>query len=221
MKTLDDEGIKNARITQILIILNIFAFIMMYLFSQNTGSLYEKNSILRLFALDNSGVIERFEIWRIITSLFIHQTMFHLIINMIMLFLYGSLIEKNFEKYEFILIYLISGLIGNLFSLVLYPPNTISLGASGAIFGLIGAAFVLAARSNERIVLILALIYIVLFIIIGFEPAINIFAHFFGLLGGIGFSYFLIKRKDKLSIIEEEEELEEEVVEEVVEEETH
>ena len=187
----DEEYIKKARITQFLVFLNIIMFISVYLFSKNDELFY-------FFALYNRRVIEQHEIWRIFTSIFLHQTWFHLISNMIILYLYGSLIERHYKSYEFLLIYIASGLIGNLFSLILFPLDTISAGASGAIFGLIGTAFVLAARSNDRVVLIIGLLYLIYFLIVGFQPGINVWAHIFGLLGGIAISYALNKINDKI-----------------------
>ena len=187
---LDEEGIKKARITQFLICLNIIAFVSVYLFSEDDG-------LFLFFAQFNRKVIEQFEIWRIFTSIFLHQTWFHLISNMIILYLYGSLIEKNYKAYEYILIYITSGLIGNLFSIILFPPDTISVGASGAIFGLIGSTFVLVGRNNDRVVLIIGLLYLIYFLAVGFQPGINVWAHIFGLLGGIVVSYSLNRLNDK------------------------
>ena len=190
---LDEEDIKKARITQLLVFLNIIMFISVYLFSEDDELFY-------FFAQFNRKVIEQYEIWRIFTSIFLHQTWFHLISNLIILYLYGSLIERNYKSYEYLLIYVASGLIGNLFSLFLFPLDTISVGASGAIFGLIGSAFILAARSNDRVVLIIGLLYVIYFLVVGFQPGINVWAHIFGLLGGMIISYSLnkIKKKEEL-----------------------
>ena len=191
MMVLDEENIKKARITQLLICLNIIAFISVYLFSENDELFY-------FFAQFNRKVIEQYEVWRIFTSIFLHQTWFHLISNMIILYLYGSLIEKNYKTYEYILIYVTSGLIGNLFSLILFPLDTISVGASGAIFGLIGSALVLAMKSSDLVVLIIGLLYLIYFLVVGFQPGINVWAHVFGLLGGIFISYSINKINNRI-----------------------
>jgi rhomboid protease GluP len=118
---------------------------------------------------------------------------------MFTLLLYGSLVEKFFKRYEYLLIYFFSGFLGNLFTLMLYPPNSLSVGASGAIFGLLGAAFVLVARSNERTVLVLAIIYLVYFLVASFQPGINAWAHLFGLIGGLLFGYLFNQKRYRTS----------------------
>jgi len=120
----------------------------------------------------------------------------HLFSNMIALLIFGTYVELTFSKYEFLLIYIISGLIGNIFSLYLLPLNVISLGASGAIFGLIGATLSLVIVERDTPLIILGLFYVFYFVFSSFSPEINYFAHIFGLLGGfsIGFAF---KRKKK------------------------
>ena len=75
-----------------------------------------------------------------------------------------------------------------LFSLILLPINSLSLGASGCIFGLLGAAFILLAREDQSL-LLLGLLYIGYFLYSSLAPGINLWAHLFGLLGGIGFGF--------------------------------
>ena len=153
---LDSESFKEAKITITLIILNIAIFI-------GTVLLPQDESLIYLFAQININVMNG-EIWRLFTCLFIHSNWIHLGGNMVMLLLFGSVVEKTYKWYKYIIIYFVSGLIGNIFSLLLFPPNTISLGASGAIFGLLGASFVLVYFSNERTLLVLAVIYLIYFI---------------------------------------------------------
>ncbi|MHA1257012.1 MAG: rhomboid family intramembrane serine protease, partial [Promethearchaeota archaeon] len=134
MYVLDADSIKQSRITLSLIIINIFCFI-------TFNIILPIEYILTLVQI-NSNIING-EYWRLFTSMFLHADIMHILSNMIALILFGSVVENNYSKLEYLLIYFISGLIGNLFSLLLLPLNTISLGASVAIFGLIGAAFIL------------------------------------------------------------------------------
>ncbi len=184
MIALEENGIRKALITQIFIILNVLAFISSYFFSQE---------YVFFLAQINRNVIEQGEIWRVFTSMFLHDNWFHLTSNMIILYLYGSIIEKNYKKYEYVLIYLVSGLIGNAFSLFLFPLDILSMGASGAIFGLIGAACVLVGRNNYRVFLVLGILYIIYFAIVAFSPEVNVWAHFFGLFGGLAIGFSLKK----------------------------
>jgi rhomboid protease GluP len=82
-----------------------------------------------------------------------------------------------------------------LLSVFLLPLNTISLGASGAIFGLIGAALSILIFDRNNPLIILGLIYAFYFVISSFSPGINYFAHIFGLLGGFATGYLLKKNK--------------------------
>jgi rhomboid protease GluP len=115
---------------------------------------------------------------------------------MISLLIFGAYVELNYSKYEFILIYFISGLIGSFFSMLLLPLYTISLGASGAIFGLIGAAFSILIVQRDTPLILIGLIYVFYFIFSSFAPEINYFAHIFGLLSGMIMGYFLKRRKN-------------------------
>jgi len=186
---LDAENFKEAKITLLLIFINIIFFILF--------NIILDLEYLLLLAQINSKVIVDFELWRLITSMFLHADIIHLFSNMVALLIFGAAVENNFRRYQYIIIYFLSGLIGNLFSLVLLPLNVISLGASGAIFGLVGAAFIFFAREDQSFI-ILGLFYIIYFIIMSFAPGINPWAHIFGLLGGILFGYLFKFKKRKI-----------------------
>ena len=185
MYVLDADSIKQSRITLSLIIINSFCFI-------TFNIILPIEYILTLVQI-NSNIING-EYWRLFTSMFLHADIMHIFSNMIALILFGSVVENNYSKLEYLIIYFISGLIGNLFSLLLLPLNTISLGASGAIFGLIGAAFILYTVEGEKTLILLGLFYLAYFIVSSFAPGINLWAHLFGLLGGICFGYIFSRK---------------------------
>ena len=187
MFVLDASNFKEARITIFLISINV----LLYFFF----SLAFEDLFYQLVQI-NSNIIVELEIWRIFTSMFLHGDVMHLFSNMIALLLFGTYVELYFSKFEFLLIYFISGLIGNLFSLFLLPFNVISLGASGAIFGLIGATLSLLIVERDTPLIILGLFYVFYFVFSSFSPGINYFAHIFGLLGGL-LTGFAFKRKKK------------------------
>ncbi|MFX1314154.1 MAG: rhomboid family intramembrane serine protease [Promethearchaeota archaeon] len=193
MMILDAENLKDAKITLILIFLNIGNFFIFNL-------VLPKEYILN-FVQINRNIIYEFQYWRLITSIFLHADLLHLFSNMIALLLFGATIENNqyVSKLEFTLIYFISGLIGNLFTLILLPIDAVSLGASGAIFGLIGSAFVIVATEN-RTLLPIAILYITYYIFASFSPEINIWAHIFGLISGIVIGYIIYSHRKKLKI---------------------
>ncbi len=189
MFILTAENFKEARITLFLISINIIIFI--------TFNFAIKPDYFLLLAQINDRVINHYELWRLITAMFLHGDILHIFSNMFGLLLFGAFLETYFTKISYLLVYFISGLIGNIFSLILLPLDTISLGASGCIFGLIGAAIIIIAIHKDKSLLILGMVYVLLFIISSFSPGINYFAHIFGLLGGLFFGYLLRKKKQE------------------------
>ena len=88
------------------------------------------------------------EPWRMLTSVFLHSTslIFHILLNMYTLWIFGRLLEPMLGRGRFLALYLISGLAGSIGVVVLAAPNAQVLGASGAIFGLMGAFLVIQRR---------------------------------------------------------------------------
>ncbi|TFG21563.1 MAG: rhomboid family intramembrane serine protease [Promethearchaeota archaeon] len=184
------KSIKESRLTLALLSVNVILF---FIF----GTL-NYSEIFYSMILINENVVNQLEIWRLFTSMFIHADLSHLLSNMFGLLLFGSYVEQVFNKFHYVLIYFISGLIGNVFTLLLFPLNTISYGASGALFGLIGASFITIAYEKDRILLVIALMYLLYFIMSSFAPNINLWAHLFGLLTGLIISYIIKKTETHL-----------------------
>jgi rhomboid protease GluP len=185
---LNEESFRRARCTQVLLLLNILVYIIVNVI---LGLLYGDTYIL-LLAQDNAAILIRGEVWRLLTAIFMHAGLYHLFSNMIALFFFGVAAEQYFTRRQFLLIYFVSGLMGSLFTLIIMPIDTISLGASGAIFGLIGAVFLVVIKTDQRFALY-ALIYIAIFIQNSFAPGIGTWAHLFGLLSGILLAYLFKK----------------------------
>jgi len=187
---LDFDHIKDAKITLSLVFLNIISFLVF--------NLALPIQYLLFFVQINRNILINYEIWRLITPIFFHANEIHLFSNFIALLLFGATVETNqkLSKLKFLLIYFLSGFIGNLFSLFLLPFDAISLGASGAIFGLIGVALIMVITDN-RSLLPFALLYIGYFVIASFMPGINIWAHIFGLVVGILLGYVFYYRKNQ------------------------
>lgn len=136
------------------------------------------------------------EIWRIISSIFIHAGIAHLIYNGISLVIAGTFVEITFGSAKYILIYLSSGIIAAI-TIMLWNPESISVGASGAIFGLFGAIFVqeYQKRGNKAFSSFIS-IYIGINLLGGFMiPGIGNTAHIAGLISGAIIAYLL---KNKL-----------------------
>lgn len=128
--------------------------------------------------------------WRLVTPIFLHANILHVGLNMLNFLLLGLIIEHIFGHLRFLLIYLLTGIISTLASFV-FAPQEVSVGASGAVFGLVGAysAFILAHRQAFPYHGITALGWLILVIGInlglGFViPGVDNFAHVGGLLSG-------------------------------------
>ncbi len=121
--------------------------------------------------------------YRLFTAPFLHANIEHILFNMLTLAIIGSPVEAELGKGRFIIVYLLSALGGSVGSYLLSNANELGLGASGAIFGLMGAYFVLARRRHWEIRTILA--FIVINLVIGFaSTAIDWRAHLGGMITG-------------------------------------
>lgn len=181
-----EKYMKNNKpiITYILIFINIVMFVLMYMLgngSENTNTLIDfgANYIL----LTKVG-----EYYRLITSGFLHIGVIHLLLNMYSLYIVGSQVEYFYGKVKYIIIYLFSLIMGSLFTVALSSVNTVSAGASGAIFGLLGSILYFGIKyrgyiGNSLVNQIVPVV--VLNLIIGFTtPGIGNAAHIGGLIGG-------------------------------------
>ena len=168
-------------VTMILIFINVIVYLL---------SLVDYNGILNNFA-NYYLYVQNGEYYRLITSMFVHANILHLVSNMYALYVVGPIIEKYYGKGKFLLIYLGSGIIGSLFSVVL--TNYASVGASGAIFGLFGALLYFGYKYRATLdgFLRSSIIPTLLVnLLLGFMiPGIDVSAHLGGLIGGLLFSY--------------------------------
>ena len=173
-------------VTYILIAINVIMFIITNLLNRYGGSV---NSLIYLGALNKYYVVNMHEYYRLIASAFLHLDIVHLFFNMYALYVLGRSIENYFGKIKYIIIYLLSALFGSLVSLIFLDSSVVSVGASGAIFGLMGALLYFgyhyrAMLNNAITRQILPLIILNLFM--GFIVSnINNFAHIGGLIGGL------------------------------------
>ena len=121
--------------------------------------------------------------WRLITSAFLHANVLHIVFNMLALWWFGAPVELFLGRARFLLIYIVSGLAGAAGAL-LATPNAATVGASGAIFGILGAALVLE-RQRMYVLGGSALAIIIVNIVFSIAvPGISIGGHIGGLVGG-------------------------------------
>jgi len=179
--------------TYILIALNIAVYIYTSLAG---GNFLETNydMILR-YGQVNGFVIYYGWYWQLLTSMFIHASIAHIAGNMLFLLIFGLRGEEMFSLPEYLSIYLLGGLTGNLLSLAFLPLDVPSAGASGAIFAMFGACIIYARRSVGQSI-IGALIYAFFLLFLSSGPEVNDSAHIGGLIAGLLIGYVLaIKRK--------------------------
>ena len=114
-----------------------------------TGGASEPANLLRFGAKYGPAIADG-QYWRLITAIFLHVGLFHLVTNSIGLVIFGKIVESNFGTRTFASIYVLSGIFGNIASYAAGP--TIGVGASGAIFGIVGAyaAYLIRNRGQLR-----------------------------------------------------------------------
>jgi membrane associated rhomboid family serine protease len=128
--------------------------------------------------------------YRLITVVLVHASLLHIASNMYSLWMFGNLIESIFGKARFALIFVISGITASTASVFLGPHNAYSVGASGAIFGLLGALLVIGKRvglNYQSLVSVVVLNLIITFSV----PGIDWRAHIGGFIGGAVVTYAL------------------------------
>ena len=175
---------KKPIVTYSLIFICILVFILMYVLGNGSTD----NYTLLVFGANVDTLTKNGDYYRLFTSMFLHIGILHLLCNMYSLYIIGKEVENVFGKVKYLIIYLLSGIAGSILSLA-FNHNTICAGASGAIFGLLGALLYfgyyyrtyLGATLTRSIIPV-----IVLNLIIGFTSSgIDNAAHVGGLVGGI------------------------------------
>ncbi|TFV98260.1 rhomboid family intramembrane serine protease [Leifsonia flava] len=169
-------------VTYSIIGVTFFVFILQLIPGSNVTAALQFAGIYMSPQLDQYGI----EPWRMLTSVFVHSTgfIFHVALNMYTLWIFGQLLEGLLGRGRFLALYLISGLAGSVAVLWLASPYMPVVGASGAIFGLMGAFLVIQRRLGGNMTQLLVLVGINL--VIGFIPGTNIAwqAHVGGLVAG-------------------------------------
>ena len=198
-------------VTITLIAVTVIAFIfflfLAFFFRNNLEALYDYT------ALKPSNIIQGRHLWTFITSIFLHGGFFHLMANMLSLLFIGSFVEKILGARRLLLFYLISGLFAGLFFVAtsylffIGDVNTYAVGASGALFGLVGLLVLLTPNLPVFVMFIpipIKMKYagpgmLVLLWLISLAASLPIgnTAHFGGLVAGVVYGIYLRKRYSK------------------------
>ncbi|MGW5969874.1 rhomboid family intramembrane serine protease [Streptomyces sp. NPDC055186] len=176
-------------ITKILLGINIAVFIAVHAWPALLGHLMLIGTWPPLSPVE--GVAEG-EWYRLVTSVFMHEEIWHMGFNMLGLWWLGGPLEQALGRTRYLALYLLSGLAGSALTYLLVPGTTASLGASGAVFGLFGATAVLVRRLDYDIRPIVVLLVINL--VFTFTPGFNIAwqAHIGGLVAGVAIGYAMV-----------------------------
>ena len=145
MRTL--EEIRKEPVTVALILINVLVFIAVEL----TGTSQNAWHVLDYGAAYTPYIVQNGEVYRLFTSMFLHFGIEHLVNNILVLFVLGSRLEQVIGKLRFLFIYLAGGMAGNIFSLILELRNqdfSVSAGASGAVFAVMGAMIYVVIRNK-------------------------------------------------------------------------
>src|SRR6516165_1821069 len=179
-------------VTQALIAINVLVFIAeaasgAQLGAGHTGTIYDKG------ALFGPAIAHQHQYWRIISSGFLHEGLAHLFINMLSLYFIGRILEPAIGSVNFAAVYFASLLAGS-FGALLFQPAALTVGASGAIFGVFGALIVVARARQIPIwqsglgpILLLNLLFSFSF------RGISVGGHLGGLIGGLVTGWLIVE----------------------------
>jgi len=193
-------------VTSLLVAINVIVYLLISILGSGGNILDNSNNSLLLTWGQIGQQVLAGEYWRIFTAMFLHLTILHIGLNMLSLFLVGRAVEVLYGKWRYLTIYLLSGILGGIISLFFTPLNVISVGASGAIFGVFGAIGVffivnrraLGAFGNGAIGQ--WIFWLGLNLIWGFTtPGIGILDHIGGLVAGMVIALILMPRQRRRS----------------------
>jgi rhomboid protease GluP len=188
---MDKFNPKNHPVTLSLIVLNVIIFLIPLLFGINVFRM-DVETMYNLGAMEGASLILNHEVWRLLSSMFLHANIEHLLMNMITLLFIGPGLERHFSKFIFLSIYFISGFISGLVPIYFQEPGTVSLGASGAIFGIAGImiGFTIVHYKKMKVEILDYMkgysIFLLINLLVGLSiPEVGFTAHLTGLLVGL------------------------------------
>lgn len=138
-----------------------------------------------------SSLVVRGDWYRLFMPILLHSSLMHIFSNMLTLIIVGPFVEQLFGRVKYLIIYIVAGIWGNLLTFIFDPnPNVVSVGASGALFGLFGAMIAIAWYNRNNLAfkrqLVIFTAFAVFNLISNFNaPSVDIWAHLGGLIAGV------------------------------------
>ena len=172
--------------------------VLVYIYTSVIGGNFIETDyrVLLQFGQFNTSVLNG-DYWQLLTSVFVHVDISHIALNMLFLIIFGFRAEELFKTEEYFAVYLLSGLLGSLLTLFFMAPNTLSAGASGAVFGMYGAGIIYMRKKFGQSI-VGALLYSFLFLMLSTGAGVNVIAHFGGLAAGLIIGYAFAKSRNDM-----------------------
>ena len=195
---------RELTLTKVILIANVIVFLVMMVL----GDPSDAEFMYGHGALWTPSVLQDHEYYRLFTAMFLHFDFEHILSNLVLLFFMGDILEKALGKVRFFVVYIVSGIVGNVITMFLESQNAdyaVSAGASGAIFGVLGGILfeVLLCKGHFAYITTGRMVFFILFsLYVGFsDSSINNAAHIGGLIGGFictAVVYYLTMKKKRI-----------------------
>lgn len=175
--------------------------VIIFLIIESVGSTEDSEIMYQWGAMYSPDVFEGGQWYRIITSMFLHFGINHLLNNMVVLLILGYQMEEKYGRLKYLITYFVCGIVGNIISgaaEMAADSYTIGAGASGAVFGIFGVILVMVFKSRKQFGRVSAIQMIVLFLLMVFgntQEGVDWMAHLGGALCGVVMALVLYKPK--------------------------
>jgi membrane associated rhomboid family serine protease len=186
---------RDGMVSMVLIGINVLAFLVQIATGDRASDIYQHGAMQGYVVADG-------DYWRLLTSAFLHSGWLHIAFNMYALYLFGPFIERALGTWRFIAAYVTMAVFASVFVFVLTEPSTVTIGASGAVFGLFGMALILLLKAKQDVSTLLVLLAINAFLSlranISWQGHLGGFV--IGCLLGLAFAYAPRERKQLVQI---------------------
>jgi membrane associated rhomboid family serine protease len=137
--------------------------------------------------------------WTLVTNLFVHGNLWHILGNMLILYFFGGFLCRLVGVRNFLITYFGGGILGNIFYILILPPLLPAIGASGAVYALAGALVVIVPNLRVLLYFVIPMplwvVILIFFVLWSFIPGIAWQAHLGGLVFGLAMGFFFRRRR--------------------------